>query len=87
MPLYFITFFSFIFFLMDVLAKDRVRSGMIELKYVEYDVVMLIVVAFNLSHPAFDLLVRKYHAAVNIFHLHLYQVDFYVADSGTGRGL
>ena len=64
------------FFLLDVLAKGRVRIVMIELKDVEYDVIVPSVATFDFFHPDFDLFIFKDHVVVKIFYLHLSQVDF-----------
>ena len=87
MPSNLLTFFPFVSFLPDVLAKDWVGSGMVELKYVENNIIVLMIAASDFFHPAFDFFVCKARVVVKIFHLHLSQVDFYIADSGTGHGL
>ena len=87
MPSNLLTFFPFVSFILDVLAKYWVGGGMVELKDVENDIVVLIVAASDFFHPAFDFFVCKARVVVKIFHLHLSQVNFYIAGSGTVHGL
>ena len=75
MPSDFLIFFPFILFLLDVLAKDWVGSGLVESKNVDNNVIVLIVAAFDFFHPSFDLFVCTAHV-VFVFQLHLSQVDF-----------
>ena len=60
---------------------------MIEFEDVEYDVILLIVSALNFFHSFFDLIVYKAHVVLKVFHSHISQVDFYVADYGAGHGI
>ena len=82
MPSNFLNFFPFISFLLDVLAKDWIRSVLVELKYVQDDVVLPVFATLDFFHPSFYLFFFKVHVIVKVFHLHITQVDFYVADSG-----
>ena len=87
MPSDLLTFFSFVSFLLDVLVKKFVRDGLVELKDVEDDVVMPIFLPLISYIQPFTCFFCKDHDVVNFFHIHLSQVDFYVADSSTGHGL
>ena len=60
---------------------------MVELKDLNYDIIVLIIDAFDFFHPAVDLFICKAHMVVKIFHLQRIQVDFYFAYSWTGHGL
>ena len=48
---------------------------------------MPIVAAFDFFHTYFDLFFCKDHVVSIVFNFNVYQVDFYVADSGTGTRL
>ena len=87
MPSNLLTFFPFVFFLLDVLAKDWVGCGMVELKDVENGIFVLIVAASDFFHPAFDFFVCKARVFVKNVHLNISQLDFYIAYSGTGHGI
>ena len=52
---------------------------MVEMKDVNYDIILLIIDAFDLFHPDFDFFICKAHMVVKIFHLQRIQVDFYFA--------
>ena len=54
---------------------------MVELKDLNYDIIVLIIDAFDFFHPAFDLFICKAYMVVKTFHLHRIQVDFYFAYS------
>ena len=81
MPFIFLTLLLYVLFLLDVIAKYWVRSGMVELKDVNYNIIVLIIDAFDFFHPAVDLFICKAHIVVKSFHLQRIQVDFYFAYS------
>ena len=87
MPPNFLTVFPFVSFLLDVIAKNWVRSILLVLKYVKDDVVLPIVVDFDFFHPVFYLFVFKAPVVFKVFNIHITWVYFYVDDYGTGHGL
>ena len=84
---FFSPYYYLFLFLLDVIAKYWVRSGMLDLNNENSNIILLIIDAFEFFHPAFDLFICKAHIVVKIFHLHRIQVVFYFAYSWTGHGL
>ena len=60
---------------------------MVELKDVNYNIIVLIIDVFDFFHPAVDLFICKAHIVVKSFHLQRIQVDFYFAYSWTSHGI
>ena len=87
MPFNVFIFFPFVFFLLDVLAKYWVQSGIVKLKGLKDNFIMPVVTAFNFFHPDFDFFCCKAHVFFKILQFHLPQIYIQVADSGASYGL